>query len=92
LKLPVFAIYIDTKKLATYTVLAFILGGLLGGAMWNFGGVYIPELPPSNLLVYGSLMKFASEAELVRFLETMPSGTQEISSDSWRPCPPGPKR
>jgi inhibitor of cysteine peptidase len=78
LKLPVFAIYIDTKKLATYTVLAFILGGLLGGAMWNFGGVYIPELPPSNLLVYGSLMKFASEAELVRFLETMPSRTQEI--------------
>jgi hypothetical protein len=43
LKLPVFAIYLDTKKLATYTVLAFILGGLLGGAMWNFGGVFVPE-------------------------------------------------
>ncbi len=78
MKLPVFAIYLDTKKLATYTVLAFILGGLLGGAMWNFGGIFIPELPPPNLLVYGSLMKFSSEAELVRFLETMPSRTQEM--------------
>ena len=42
--------------------------------MWNFGGVFIPELPPSNLLTYGSLLKFASEAELVNFLETMPTG------------------
>jgi uncharacterized secreted protein with C-terminal beta-propeller domain len=74
MRFPAFAVYIDTRKLATYTVLAFVLGSLLGGAMWNFGGVYIPELPPSNLLVYGSLTKFASEAELVSFLETMPSG------------------
>ena len=74
MRFPAFAVYIDTRKLATYTVLAFVIGSLLGGAMWNFGGVYIPELPPSNLLVYGSLTKFASEAELVNFLETMPSG------------------
>jgi inhibitor of cysteine peptidase len=73
-RFPVFAVYLDKRKLATYTVLAFVLGSLLGGAMWNFGGVFIPELPPSNLLTYGSLLKFTSEAELVNFLETMPTG------------------
>ena len=74
MRFPVFAVYLDKRKLATYTILAFVLGSLLGGAMWNFGGVFIPELPPSNLLTYGSLLKFASEAELVNFLETMPTG------------------
>ena len=74
MRFPVFAVYLDKRKLATYTVLAFVLGSLLGGAMWNFGGVFIPELPPSNLLTYGSLLKFTSEAELVNFLETMPTG------------------
>jgi len=73
-RFPVFAVYLDKRKLATYTVLAFVLGSLLGGAMWNFGGVFIPELPPSNLLTYGSLLKFTSEVELVNFLETMPTG------------------
>jgi inhibitor of cysteine peptidase len=75
MRFPVFAVYVDKRKLATYTVLAFVLGGILGGAMWNFGGVYIPEFPPSDLLVYGSLFKFSSESELVNFLETMPTGT-----------------
>ena len=74
MRFPVFAVYLDKRKLATYTVLAFVLGSLLGGAMWNFGGVFIPELPPSNLLTYGSLLKFTSEVELVNFLETMPTG------------------
>ena len=74
MRFPVFAVYLDKRKLATYTVLAFVLGSLLGGAMWNFGGVFIPELPPSNLLTYGSLLKFTSDAELVNFLETMPTG------------------
>ena len=51
LKAPAFAVYIDTRKLATYTVLAFVLGSLLGGAMWNFGGVFIraPALEPPGL-------------------------------------------
>ncbi|TET73230.1 hypothetical protein E3J39_00595, partial [Candidatus Bathyarchaeota archaeon] len=74
MRFPVFAVYLDKRKLATYTILAFVLGSLLGGAMWNFGGVFIPELPPSNLLTYGSLLKFTSEAELVNFLETMSTG------------------
>ena len=80
MRFPVFAVYLDKRKLATYTVLAFVLGSLLGGAMWNFGGVFIPELPPSNLLTYGSLFKFASEAELVNFLETMPTGYWEYGT------------
>ena len=84
MRFPVFAVYLDKRKLTTYTVLAFVLGGLLGGAMWNFGGVYIPEFPPSSLLTYGSLLKFTSEAELVNFLETMPTGYWEYGGPKGR--------
>lgn len=73
MRFPVFAVYVDKRKLASYAVLAFVLGSLLGGAMWNFGGVFIPEVPPSNLLTYGSLLKFSSEAELSSFLQTRPT-------------------
>ncbi|MDH5199990.1 MAG: beta-propeller domain-containing protein [Candidatus Bathyarchaeota archaeon] len=73
MKLPVFAIYLDTKKLATYTVLAFILGGLLGGAMWNFGGVFVPEPLSSASVGFGTLDRFTSYDELKNFLGTMTS-------------------
>ena len=43
MRIPVFAVYLDTRKLVTYTVLAFVMGSLLGGAMWNFGGIYMPD-------------------------------------------------
>jgi hypothetical protein len=63
---------IDRKWLATYAVLAFVLGSFLGGAMWNFAGIYVPEVPPVNLLKEGSLLKFESEQQLVTFLQTRP--------------------
>jgi len=71
LRFPVFTVYIDTRKLATYTVLAFVFGSLLGGAMWNFGGIYVPELPIPA--VTGSLKRFTSYEELRWFLETRPT-------------------
>ncbi len=71
MRVPVFTVYIDTRKLATYTVLAFVFGSLLGGAMWNFGGIYVPELPIPS--VTGSLKRFTSYEELKWFLETRPT-------------------
>jgi hypothetical protein len=68
--LPVFSIYLDKRKLVSYTILAFVLGSFLGGAMWNFAGIYIPELPPSDLLYTSSLVRFGSSEELANFIET----------------------
>jgi uncharacterized secreted protein with C-terminal beta-propeller domain len=68
MRLPVFAIYIDKKKLATYTVLAFILGGILGGVMWNFGGGYVPKLAAFTSNGLGPLSQFSSLEELSSFL------------------------
>lgn len=70
MKAQAFAVYFDTKKLVTYTVLAFVFGSLLGGAMWNFGGVYVPNLPVPSIT--GSLKRFTSYEELRGFLETRP--------------------
>ena len=68
--LPVFSIELDKRKLVSYTILAFVLGSFLGGTMWNFAGVYLPKLPPSDLLSTSSLMKFDSSEELVNFIGT----------------------
>ena len=64
--------YLDKRKLVSYTVLAFVLGSFLGGTMWNFAGVYLPKLPPSDLLTSSSLMKFGSSEELANFIGTRP--------------------
>jgi uncharacterized secreted protein with C-terminal beta-propeller domain len=68
MRLPVFAIYIDKRKLATYTVLAFILGGVLGGVMWNFGGVYVPKLATFISGGLSPLSQFSSLEELSSFI------------------------
>ncbi|MEE8354311.1 MAG: beta-propeller domain-containing protein, partial [Candidatus Bathyarchaeia archaeon] len=68
--LPLFSIELDKRKLVSYTILAFVLGSFLGGTMWNFAGVYLPKLPPSDLLYTSSLVKFGSSEELVTFIGT----------------------
>ncbi len=73
MRLPAFAIYLNTRKLATYTILAFVLGGMLGGAMWNFGGVYVPKRPTATSFEFGSLNRFTSYDELRIFLRTQTS-------------------
>ena len=67
--MPVFAVYIDKRRLATYTVLAFILGGVLGGAMWNFGGGYVPKLAAFMSNGLSPLSQFSSLEELSSFLD-----------------------
>ena len=51
-----------------YAVIAFVIGSLLGGGMWNFGGIYTPE--PSTLMPSGSLKRFSSYDELKNFLKS----------------------
>jgi len=67
-----FAVYMDRRKIATYAVVAFVLGSLLGGAMWNFG-IYTPE-PPLPAPSFGSLKRFSSYEELKTFLKTRSTG------------------
>ena len=73
---PALAVYLDKRKIMTYTVLAFVLGSLLGGAMWNIGGIYIPDPLTSAALDDGSLFQFASYDEMKTFLGTMTDQTQ----------------
>ena len=63
-------VYFEKRVLATYVVVAAILGSFLGGAMWNFFGLLIPESPISNILPHNSLQRFTSLEDLVHFLET----------------------
>jgi len=68
---PALAVYLDKRKIMTYTVLAFVLGSLLGGAMWNIGGIYMPDPLTSAALDSGSLFQFTSYDEMKTFLSTM---------------------
>jgi uncharacterized secreted protein with C-terminal beta-propeller domain len=81
MRFPAFAVYIDTKKLATYTVLAFVLGSLLGGAMWNLGGIYVPKPPISTSLDLSPLCRFTSREELKDFIRTRATQKANIYMD-----------
>jgi len=69
MRVPIFAVYLDTRKLASYVVLAFVIGGFLGGVMWNYGGVYVPK-PKATILDFGNMNQFSSYDELKGFLES----------------------
>lgn len=43
-----------------------MVGGLLGGFLWNFGGVYVPTAP--SLTGFGSMKQFGSVEELKTYL------------------------
>jgi len=84
MRIPALAIYFDRRRLASYMVLAFVLGGLLGGAMWNIGGIYIPESPALHLGALDALSRFTSYEELKGFISTHQTGhwyaEEELSS------------
>lgn len=57
---------VDTRKLTSFALVAFILGGALGGVLWNMGGVYVPN---SNLdAFFGNMNRFTSYDELKEYL------------------------
>lgn len=61
------SVSLDTRKLTSFALVAFMIGGLLGGFLWNFGGVYVPTL--DNLTGFGSMKQFGSVEELKTYLE-----------------------
>ena len=63
---------LDTRKLTSFALVAFILGGALGGVLWNMGGVYVPN---SNLeAMFGNMNRFTSYDELKEYLTEYSSG------------------
>jgi uncharacterized secreted protein with C-terminal beta-propeller domain len=58
----------DTKKLVSFALVAFMFGGLLGTALWNYGGVYVQPLTQG--LGFGNMRQFMDLDELKSFLET----------------------
>jgi len=61
------SVSLDTRKLTSFALVAFMVGGLLGGFLWNFGGVYLPTAP--GLTGFGSMKQFGSAEELKTYLE-----------------------
>ncbi|MBD3173387.1 hypothetical protein GF326_13060 [Candidatus Bathyarchaeota archaeon] len=66
MRLPVLQVSIDTRKLTSFVFVAFILGGALGGVLWNMGGVYVPRNNMNG--VFGNMGKFTSYDELKQYL------------------------
>src|SRR4030042_6152865 len=77
---PTMSVTLDTRKLVSFALVAFMFGGLLGTALWNFGGVYVPTL--SQGLGFGNMRQFASAEELKEYLEDRPGYTVELYWDS----------
>ena len=67
MRMPVMSVSLDTRKLTSFALVAFMVGGLLGGFLWNFGGVYTPTSP--SLTGFGSMKQFGSTEELKTYLE-----------------------
>ncbi|RLI33750.1 hypothetical protein DRO56_00945, partial [Candidatus Bathyarchaeota archaeon] len=56
-------LYLSKRRLLSYVMIALVMGGVLGGVLWNIGGVYFPK---------PSLGRFSSYQELVAFLKRKP--------------------
>ncbi|MBE0633327.1 beta-propeller domain-containing protein, partial [Candidatus Bathyarchaeota archaeon] len=66
MRLPILQVNIDTRKLTSFALVAFIVGGALGGILWNMGGVYVPSSDLSQ--VFGNMKRFTSYDELKEYL------------------------
>jgi len=69
----------DTKKLVSFALVAFMFGGLLGTALWNYGGVYVPTL--SQGMGFGNMRQFESSEELAEYLIDRPYVRAYYDSD-----------
>ena len=52
MRLPIMQVSVDTKKLASFALVAFLMGGALGGLLFNYVGVYVPTSDLSNIFGY----------------------------------------
>jgi uncharacterized secreted protein with C-terminal beta-propeller domain len=72
MRLPILQVTVDTRRLASFALVAFILGGALGGVLYNYGGVYVPTSDLSNM--FGYMKQFQSYDELKTYLNERESG------------------
>ena len=72
MRLPILQVSLDTRKLASFAFVAFLLGGALGGVLFNFGGVYVPTSDLSNM--FGYMNQFKNYDELKTYLNERDSG------------------
>jgi uncharacterized secreted protein with C-terminal beta-propeller domain len=61
------SVNINTKKLASFALIALMAGGLLGSMFWNYGGIYVPKLDSAN--GFGLMQQFTSYEALMTFLD-----------------------
>jgi len=66
MRLPILQVNIDTRKLTTFALVAFIVGGALGGVLFNLGGVYVPTSDLDQ--VFGNMRRFTSYDELKDYI------------------------
>ncbi|TRO53195.1 hypothetical protein E2P71_06590, partial [Candidatus Bathyarchaeota archaeon] len=72
MRLPIMQVSLDTRKLTSFALVAFIVGGALGGILFNLGGVYVPSSDLSQ--VFGNMKHFSSYDELKEYLTEAGSG------------------
>ena len=72
MRLPIMQVSVDTKKLASFAIVAFLVGGALGGLLFNYGGVYVPTSDLSNM--FGFMNQFQSYDELKTYLNDRDTG------------------
>lgn len=77
MKLPIMQISLDTRKLASFALVAFLVGGTLGGILFNLGGIYIPSRDLSQ--VFGNMKHFTSYDELKEYIQEADSNGIRIS-------------
>ncbi len=63
------------KKLFSTAIIALLIGGVLGGALWHLGNTYLTQYQP--------LMTFTSQQELVDFLKLEPSDLPQSLYDKF---------
>jgi inhibitor of cysteine peptidase len=67
---------LDTRKLTSFALVAFIAGGALGGILWNMGGVYVPNSVLGQ--TFGNMKHFTSYDDLKEYLTEHSSGPYRI--------------
>jgi uncharacterized secreted protein with C-terminal beta-propeller domain len=72
MRLPILQVTVDTRRLASFALVAFILGGAVGGVLYNYGGVYVPTSDFSNM--FGYMKQFQSYDDLKTYLSERTSG------------------
>ena len=72
MRLPILQVNLNTRRLTSFALVAFILGGALGGVLWNLGGVYIPNSDLEQ--AFGNMKHFTSYDELRAYITEYGSG------------------